>query len=87
MIGFCEFHEAVVDWGVVKFVVKDRCVEEDNALKFAHGIETGASAKAFLGIFAVGEKLKLVCNAARNDEIIAKETGFGDFDEARIHQR
>lgn len=86
MASFGKFHEAVVDWGAVEFIVQDGSIKEDNALELTHGVETSTSAQALLGIFAVGKKLELVRNAARNNNIITDEASLSNFNEARIHQ-
>lgn len=84
--SFGKFHETVVDWSMIELVIENCRVEKDDTLEFAHGVETGTSAQTFLRILTVGEKLELVRDAARNDNVIADEAGFGDFNEARVHQ-
>lgn len=86
VIGFCEFHQTVVDWGVIQLVIQDGSVEKNHTFKLAYSVETGTSAKTLLGIFAVGKKLELIGDAARNDNVIADEAGFGDFDETGVHE-
>lgn len=85
-VSFREFHQAVVDRSAIELIVEDSRIEEDNAFEFAHSVETGAGTEAFFGIFTICEELELVGDAARNYDIIADEAGFGDFDEARVHQ-
>lgn len=86
VIGFGEFHEAIVDGRAVELVVQDGGVEENYALELAHRVEAGAGAETFLGVFAVGKELKLVGDAARDDNVVADETGFGNFNQARVHE-
>ena len=77
-VGFGEFEKAVVDGGVVEGVAVDGEVEEGDALEFADGVKTGASAGAFVVIFAVGEELEFMDDAAGDDEVVGEKAGLGD---------
>lgn len=87
VISLREFHKTIIYRGAVKLVAQNRRVEKDNALKLTNGIETGTSAKTLFGIFAIGKELKLVCDAARNHDIVTDKTGFGNLNQTRVHKR
>lgn len=87
VISLREFHKAIIYRGAVKLVAQNRRVEKDNALKLTNSIETGTSAKALFGIFAIGEELKLVRNTTRNHDIVTDKTGFGNLNQTWVHKR
>lgn len=86
MIRFSELHEAIIDRGVVELVADDGGVEVDDSFQLTNGFETGAGAGALLVILAVGEELKFVRNAPRNEDFIADKTSLGDGQKAWIHK-
>ena len=86
MVGFGEFEKTVVDGGAIKSVAINCEVKEGDTLQFADGVEAGAGAGALVVVFAVGDELEFVDDAAGDDEVVADEAGLGDGEKARVHQ-
>lgn len=78
VIRLGKLEELIVDGHGGEIVVDDAGIEIDDPLEFANGVEASASTGAFLGIFAIGEKLELVSNAARNENLVTDKTGLGN---------
>lgn len=85
-IGFRKGEELIVDRSVVEVVAKQDSVEKDHAFELADGIEAGTGPGTLIGIFAIGQELEFVRDAARNENIITDEAGLGDRKQARIHE-
>lgn len=85
-IGFGEGKEAVIDKRIIKLVWQDSGIEINNSFELADEVKTSTSTGALFGIFAIGEKLKFVSNATRNDDVVADKAGLRDGEKARIHQ-